>query len=161
RSESLRLLLRQIVTGARDYAMRATVAEFRRGRLAVGCGDDAVAGAIHRDRRHRNYRQRRQLALDVGILRIILGKTVAMAIAVDRHVDKVRIVKGGRRSREARVVEIPVWRPLLPEDLRDVTAVGRKTCPPALDLEVILIPERHLLRYGRRPHRARDVLNEI
>src|ERR1043166_794406 len=62
------LFLRQIVAGTRDHPMRNAVREFSRARLAVGRGNDAIARAIESNRRYRNYRQRREPSLDVGIL---------------------------------------------------------------------------------------------
>ena len=51
RRKRLRLLLRQIMSGARDHAMGAAAREFRRAGAAVGRRRDAVAIAVQRDRR--------------------------------------------------------------------------------------------------------------
>ena len=112
--ERLGLFLRQIVAGARDDAMGTAAGKLRRLRGAVGRGSYAVTVAVHRDGGNRDHRQRRQPALDVGVLRIAVGEAEAVAVAVDHDVDIVRIVVRGRRPLEAGIVEMPVRRPLLP-----------------------------------------------
>src|ERR1700730_1210067 len=159
--ERFGFFLRKIMPRARDDAMGARTGEFRRGGSAVGRGGDAVAGAVQRDGGDGNGRQRRQPALQPGIVRIAGRQAEAMAIAVDHDIDIIRVVEGRRRAREGGVVEMPVRRPLLPQDPGDLAPVGRKTCPAALELKIILIPQRHLtLRLGR-DHGPGDILNEI
>ncbi len=159
--ERLRLFLRQIMSGTRDDAMDAVPGEFGRARLAVGRGRNAIAFAVERDRGHGDRRQRRELALDVGITRIAFDKTIAMAIAVDHDVDIVGIVVRDRGALEAGVVERPVRRPLLPQDPRDAAPVGGQARAAALDLEIPLVPERHLMLRARRLQCIGDVLDQI
>ena len=70
---------------------------------------------------------------EVGILRIALGKPKAMAVAVDHDIDIVRVVVRDSRPLEAGIVEMPVRRPLLPQNPRDASPVGGETGPAALD----------------------------
>src|ERR1700687_4320240 len=99
-----------IRTGARYHAMDAAALEFWRAGAAVGRRRHAVSLAVKRHRRHGDRRQLREPPLDVGISRIAVRKTVAMAIAVDHDVDLVGIVVRDRGPLEARIVEMPVRR---------------------------------------------------
>jgi hypothetical protein len=46
-------------------------------------------------------------------------------IAVDNHIDEVRIIKGGSRPLEGGVVELPARRPLLPKDAAQLPTILR------------------------------------
>src|ERR1700730_2490292 len=102
------LFLRKVMAGAWNYMMGAPGGKLRSTCGAVGRRDNAVGVAVQRDGRHRNGRQRRQLALELGILRIAVGKTEAMTIAVDHDVDIVWVVERRRRPLETRIVAMPV-----------------------------------------------------
>ena len=141
--------------------MAATGGEFRRAGRAVGRCDDPIACAVHGDRRHRDDGKRRQPALDVGVLRIAFGQAEAVAIAVDHHVDVVGIVEGHRRSLETDIVERPVRRPLRPQYFGDFAPVGGEPRPAAFELEIILVPQRHLAVGALRRHGFGDVLDQI
>ena len=141
--------------------MDAAAGKLRRLRGAVGRGHNAVGVAVQRDGGHGDDRQRRQPALDVGILRIAVGEAEAMTVAVDHDIDIVGIVVRHRRPLEARIVEMPVRRPLLPQDPGDVAPVGGKTGAAALELKIILVPERDLALRLHRNHRLGDILDQI
>jgi hypothetical protein len=112
--ERFRFFLRQIVSRARYDAMAAAAGELRRGRRAIGRGGNPVTLSVQCDGGHRNDGQGGQPSLQVGILRIAVSQTEAMAIAMDHHIDIVRIVVRFRRPLESGVIEMPVRRPLLP-----------------------------------------------
>src|SRR5690348_16328120 len=126
---------------------------------AIGCRYNAVGVTIKRDRRHRDWRQLRQPALNIGIARIACRKAVAMTVAVDRDVDKIGIIECGGGALEGCCVEPPVGRPLLPENLCDFPPVGGKAGTAAFDLKIILIPVREFALRRRRLHGVRDVLD--
>ena len=86
---------------ARNDAMSAAAGKLRRGCGAVGCRDNAVGIAIQRDGGHCDGRQRRQPALQLGISRIAVDETEAMAITVDHDVDIIGIVE--RRAVRSKV----------------------------------------------------------
>src|SRR5712664_1667111 len=102
------------MTRARYHAMAAAVGELRRGPGAIGRGGNPVTVSVQGDGGYRNDGQGGQPPLQVGILRIAVSQTVAMAIAVDHDIDIVWIVVGFSRPFEGRVVELPVRRPLPP-----------------------------------------------
>ena len=161
RRKRLGRFLRQIVPGARHHTMDAAAGEFRRAGGAIGCRRNAVACAVQRNRWHGDGRQRRQPVLDFGILRIAVGKAKAMAIAVDHHIDVIGIVVGHCSSLETGIVERPVRRPLRPQYPGDLAPVGGKARPAALELEVILVPQRHLAFGAQRRHGVGDILDQI
>src|SRR5215475_13663506 len=95
-------------------AMGASARELGRARFPIGRGSDAIPIAIERYRRHRNRRQHSEAPLDLGIMRIAIGESKAMTVAVNHDIDIVRIVMRHDRPLETCIVELPVWRPLLP-----------------------------------------------
>jgi len=84
------------VPRARHHPVGAAIVELRRGRGAVCGGSNAVGVSVQCDRGHRNDRQRRQPALQVGIVRIAIGKTETVTIAVDHDVDEIRPAPDGQ-----------------------------------------------------------------
>jgi len=96
------------MTRARYDAVAAAVGEFCRGPRAIGRGGNPVTVPVQCDGGHRNDGQGGQPLLQVGILRIAVSHTVAMAIAMDHDIDIVRIVVGFSRPFEGRIVELPV-----------------------------------------------------
>src|SRR4051812_7643906 len=94
--------------------------EFRGMSYAIGRRINAIRVAVERDGGSGDHGLHRQPSLEIGIARIALGQTVAVTIAVDHDIDVVGIVEGRCGAREGRFIELPVWRPLLPEDLRDL-----------------------------------------
>jgi hypothetical protein len=63
---------------------------------------------------------------------------------VDHDADVVRIVEGRRAAREGGVVEVPLRRRDLPDELREIVAVLLVTGPAALGGEVELVPPLQL-----------------
>ena len=94
--------------------MNAAAGEFGRAGASVARRQHAILVAIQRDRWHGDRRQRRQLPLQLGILRITRRKAEAMAIAVDDDVDITGIVVRHRGTLEGDVIEIPIGGPFLP-----------------------------------------------
>ena len=130
-------------------------------RAAVGGGGHPIGFAIQRDSRNGYRGQCRKAPLDIGILRIALGKAEAMAVAVDHDIDIVGIVMRQRRPFEACLIKVPVRRPLLPQDPSDAAPVGGKASPSAFDLEIILVPQRDLALGFGRDHGPRDILDQV
>jgi len=98
---------------ARYHMMAAAAGEFYSRRGAVRRGHDAVGVAVQRDGGHRNRRQRREPALQAGVLRISVGETEAVAIAMDDDIDVIRVVVGRDCPLQGRIIKMPVQRPLL------------------------------------------------
>src|SRR5262245_21782898 len=74
------------------------------------------------------------------VLRLAFGKPEAPPIVVDRNGNVVRIVEGSGRPIESGVVEIPLRRGGLPNELGKVARVFFVADPAALGGEVILVP---------------------
>ena len=94
-------------------------------------------------------------------MRITVGQTKTMAVAVDHHVDVIGIVVSDRGALKTGIVERPVRRPLRPQYPGDLAPVGGKARPPAFELEVILVPQRQLAFGALRRHGVGDVLDQI
>src|SRR5262249_41039016 len=110
-----RRLARQKVPGDGDDAAliragKETPVVFRTfGRI------NAVAGAVQHDCRHRDLRLRGESLLQL-IKRRIAGRcTVPMAVRMDNHLDKIRVIERYRGASEGGIVESPVRRPQLPQ----------------------------------------------
>jgi hypothetical protein len=71
---------------------------------------DPVTGAVQDDRRHRDRRLRGELLLDRIEAWIARCEAEAVAIGLDHHLDKIRVVEGCRGPLEGGVVEMPVRR---------------------------------------------------
>ena len=110
----LGFLLRKIMARARHDAVGASTAELRCGCSAIVRWDDPIRSSVQCNRGDRNRRQGRKAALQICVLRIADDKTEAMAIAMDYNIDIVGIVECRCRAVEGRIIEMPVWRPLLP-----------------------------------------------
>src|SRR3978361_1708759 len=119
--------------------------EFRGAGAAVAGGEHTVGIAVQRDRRHRNRRQRYEAALQFGITGVARREAEAVAVAVNYDIDEAGSVVGRSGAVERGVVEIPVRRPVLPENSGDLAPIGGEPGTATVDLEIILVPEFHLV----------------
>ncbi len=122
---------------------------------------DAVAFAVQHDCRHRDRRPFGKLALQHVIGGVARRVTEAMAVGVDDDVDEIRIVEGVRRAVIGGVVEVPVRRPQLPQQLAQFAPVGLQPGAAAFGVEIILVPEPVFLLRRRRHDRSGDVLDTV
>ncbi len=106
--------------------------------------------------------QRRQPALDASILRIAVGKVEAVAIAVDHAHRRNRDCRGPlqfARSRHRRTASSATIASTITCAIsRRLAAESRAA---ALELEVVLVPQRHLALGPLRRHRVGNILDQI
>ena len=79
----------------------------------------AVRVPFERDGRHRNRREGSKPPLQIVVLRLAFDKPEAPAVVMDHDADVVRVVEGRRAAREGGVVELPLRRCELPNELRN------------------------------------------
>lgn len=123
--------------------------------------DYAIDRAVQRDRRDVDLGQRREPRFGFHIAGVVWRRAQAMAVGVDRHVDKIRVVERDRATRVGRLVKGPGRRPQLPEQPAEWDAVGGEPGAAAFGVEVVLIPEAPFLFGIGRLSGVGDVLNEI
>src|SRR4051812_44059539 len=113
-------LLRQVMADATgESAMRVASGKL----LRVGAGIQmrgAIRVAFERDRRHRDGRKLRELLLERIELRLAFGEPEAPAVVVDGDGDVVRVVERRRAALEGGVVELPLRRSDLPDELGEL-----------------------------------------
>ncbi|KTB63363.1 hypothetical protein AO063_13595 [Pseudomonas fluorescens ICMP 11288] len=102
---------------------------------------DAIIGTAQRNARHRNRRLQRQCLLDGFQRRVAGGVQEAMAIGMNDHLDKIRVIKRRRGlGVEARPCG-PGRRPQRPQQLAQPAAIGGQTVHATLGVKVELIPQ--------------------
>src|SRR5215470_11254729 len=122
-SKGLRRFLRQVVP---DAALNEPVLVFARELLGVGAGVRmrcAVGVTFKRDGGHGDDRTCGQALFQVVEFGLAFGEGQAPSIIVDHDVDMVRIVESRRAAIESGVVEIPLRRSSLPDQLRELTPI--------------------------------------
>src|SRR6266567_1365626 len=92
-------------------------------------------------------------AFPLIVLRLTFGQPEPPAVIVDHDAGMIRIVEGHGAAPERGIVEVPVWRSELPDELRKVAPVFVVPSPAAFGGEVILVPPLELSRWRQR-HRA-------
>src|SRR5262245_50740049 len=100
----------------------------------------AVRVAFKRYCGHGNVWELSEPRLERIVLCLTFGEAEAPPIVVDRNGDVIRIVEGSRRPIESGVVEIPLRRGGLPDELGKVARVLFVAGPAALGGEVVLVP---------------------
>ena len=116
---------------------------FARELLGVGAGlrmRRAVGIALERDGRHRDDRAFGEPLFQIVIFRLAFGEAEPPAVIVDHDVDVIRIVEGRRAAIERGVVEVPLRRGELPDELRELAPVFVVAGPAALGGEIELVP---------------------
>ena len=104
--------------------MLVTVNEHR-GVVRSTTGLERILRAIKRDGGNADLGFCRQAGFQRCESRVACRYPEAETIAVDNHIDEVRIIKGGSRPLEGGVVELPARRPLLPKDAAQLPTILR------------------------------------
>ena len=107
----------------------------------------AVGIAFERNGRHGYDRKCSETLLQLGVLRLAVGEAEAPAVIVDDDVDVIGIVEGRGAAVEGGVIELPLRRGELPDQLCEIMPVLVVAGAPALGGEIELIPP---LELGRR-----------
>jgi len=120
-----------------------------------------VSRAMQRDGRHSDSRLGRQLAFDLLDRRVSGHDAVAMPVRVDDDIDEIRVVEGNGGLLVRRVIEAPVGRPQLPEELAQRAAILSEASAAALGLKIVLVPVPKLILWCLRLERSCNVLNVL
>src|SRR5215475_12765466 len=121
----------------------------------------AVGIPLHRDGGHADDGRGRKLCLDIVVARLAFSESQPPAVIVNRDVDMVRIVEGRRAAIESGVVEIPLRRSSLPDQLRELTPILFVTGAAAIGGKVELVPPFILRLWRQRDLAGFLVADEI
>jgi len=148
-SEGLRRFLWQIVAdAARDEPVVILAREFP----AIGRWIRGVWGTIRiafeSNCGHGNGRKLGELLFEVVVLGFAFSQSDPPAIVVYNDGDMIRIVEGCCGAIKCGIIEVPLWRSNLPNELRKIAAVFVVAGTATLRREVVLVPplEFHLRR---------------
>src|SRR5215471_18375865 len=100
----------------------------------------AVGVALHGDRGHVDDRTCRKPLLDIVVFTLAVREALPPAIVVDDNGNMVRIVEGGSGAIERRVVEFPLRRSELPDELVEVMPVLVVAVAAAVGRKIELVP---------------------
>src|ERR1700719_3121011 len=81
-----------------------------------------------------------QPLFQIVIFRFAFGEALPPAVIVDHDFDVVRIIESLCATLVRRIVEMPLRRSLLPDELRKIVAVLAVTCAAAIRGKIKLIP---------------------
>src|SRR4030095_93942 len=145
--------LGQIVSDpALDKAVSISARKPLRIRSGVGVGR-TIGIAFESNRGNRDDREFGQSLVEGFVLRFAFGECKPPPVVVDHDADVIRIVEGRGTAIERGVVELPLRRPELPDELRKVVAVLVVDDAGALRGEIDLRPPLEL-RCRRQRHLA-------
>ena len=120
-----------------------------------------VLGGVKHDRGHVDGRPASEEALII-LIRFSAGRQPeAVPVGVDGDLDKVRVVERWRRPLEVRVEDRSRGRPLAPELSRQFPSIAAQARPPALAVEVVLVPVTALIPWERGLSGCGDVLDGV
>src|SRR5215831_2427222 len=142
--ERTRRFLRQVVSDPAAYgAVLVFAGELRgvRGRIRVR---RAVRVALECDGGNGDDGTRRQLGFQISVFGFAVGEPESPAIVVDDDGDVIRVVERRGAQVESGIVESPLRRRRLPNQLREVTPIFFIARPTTLGGEVELIPPLEL-----------------
>ena len=127
--------------------MRIPASKFRGVGAGVGVWC-AVGIAFHGDGRHGDHRCLREPLFQIVVARLTLGQAEPPAVVMDSNGDVVRIIERRRAAVEGGVIEAPLGRRDLPDELGEVVRVFLIADTASLGGEVELVPPLQLR--GRR-----------
>src|SRR5438270_10829519 len=142
--------LRQIVPdAARDDPVFIAAREF------PGIGTDLrvwcpIGIAFKSNRGHGDVRTFGALLFQIVIFRLAFSQSQPPAIIMDHDADMIRIVEGRGAALEGGLVEVPVWRSDLPNELGKVVPVFLVAGPAAFRGKIILVPPFELSLWRQR-----------
>src|SRR5262245_37905212 len=119
----------------------------------VGC---AISIAFKSDRRHCDHGTFSKPLFKLVILPLAFGQAQSPAVIVDDDTDMVRVIKGGSAPLERRIVEAPLRRCELPDELVEIMPVFFVAGASAFRRKVKLVPpfelslwrQGHLIRFN-------------
>src|SRR5215472_5153331 len=138
--KGLRSFLRQIVSDAAlDRPMRISAREFLRVGLRLRMRG-SVGIPFKGDGRHRDDRARGKAPFQVVIFTLAFSEAQPPSIVMDDNVDMNRVIEGRSGAIECRIVEVPLGRSELPNELGKVVPVFFVAGPAALRGKIELVP---------------------
>src|SRR5258708_17935637 len=138
--EGLRRLLRQVVPDASgDVPVLVWPGEFVRVRLRVRMGR-TVGVAFHRNGRGADDRALGQPLFEVGVFRLALGQAQPPTVVVGYDRDMIGVVERSGGAIKRGIIEIPLRRSELPDQLREVVPVFVIADPAAFGGKIKLVP---------------------
>jgi len=109
-----------------DAALDQAMLVFARELLGVGLGrrvGGAIGIAFHADGGHADAGQRGELSLDLGVLPLAFSEAQAPAVGLGDDGGVVGVVEGGGAAIISGVVEVPLRRGGVPDQLRELAPV--------------------------------------
>ena len=138
--KGLRGFLRQIVPDAAlDDPVRIFAGEF----LGIGAGVRvwcAIGITFKGDGGHGDDRTFGKPLFQIVIFRLAFSQAEPPAVIMDHDGDVIRVVEGRRAAIERGIVEVPLRRSELPDELRKVVPVFVVAGPAAFGGKIILVP---------------------
>src|SRR5438105_13392571 len=138
--KGLRGFLRQIVP---DAAGDGPVRIFARKFPGIGTGVQmrrTVGITFEGDGGHGDDRALGKPLVEIGILRLAFSQCEPPPIVMDHDGDVIGIVEGRCTAIERCIIEVPLRRSNLPNELREVVPVFVVASPPALGGKIKLVP---------------------
>ncbi len=104
-----------------ENSMRVLAREFLRVRRAIR--SRAIEIARDGDRRYRNYGPLGELLFQVLVSRFTSREAQPPTVIVDHNTDVIRVIERSGRAAEGGIVEIPLRRSVLPDQLIEFVPV--------------------------------------
>ena len=126
---------------------------FAREFLGIGTGvrmRRTIGITFKRNRRHGDDRTCGKPLFQIVILRFAFSQSEPPAIIMDHDADVIRIVEGRCAAIERGIIEFPLRRSDLPNELRKIVPVFVVAGPAALGGKIILIPPLELSLWRQR-----------
>ena len=156
-----RVFPRQKMPGARDQSPLQQAVNSRSRGIDPAGAPDAIIFTMQNDRRHANRRLTRQPRFQTVICRIARRIAVTMPIRLDRHIDEIRIVETGCGGRNVASSNAQFGDHSRHSSRVSSVAIRRQPGPPALGMEIPLIPVTIFLLRRRRMRGGGDILDAI
>src|SRR5215475_8510740 len=142
--KGLRSFLRQIVPDAAlDDAVRILAGEFLGIRTGVGMRS-TVGITLKGHRRYRDHRKFGKALFQIIVLRFAFSQSESPTIVMDDDADVIRIVERCGSALECGIIEPPLRRSDLPNELRKIVPIFFVAGPAAFGAKIILVPPLEL-----------------
>src|SRR5262249_24663139 len=99
---------------------------------------------------HRYDGKRGKPLFQIVIFRLALRQAEPPAVVMDHDADVIRVVEGRGTTIERGIIEVPLRRRELPNELREVVSISVVAGPAALGGKVILVPPLELGLWRQR-----------
>ena len=110
----------------------------------------AVGIALERNGGNTDGRSRRESLSQIVVLGLALGEAEPPAVIVNDDGDVVRIIQSCRAAVKRGIVEVPIRRSDLPNELRELAPIFVVAIAAALRGKIVLIPPLKLRLWGQR-----------